>query len=390
MTRDETPRIKTGSEQNLGPILPFIRVLWSCVIRVPFFTGSRAMPSRIALVKPSALGDIVHALPVLSALPDTFPHTRITWVVNAAYEPLLAGHPDLTDTLAFDRGAFKRGVRHAVGYSLRFAAELRRRRFDLVIDLQGLLRSGLMCVATGAPRRVGFAAAREGSRYAYTRAIRVPDADRIHAVDRYWRVAEALGAGGGAKRFHVPLQPDAVAWARAELAALPRPLVGVAVGARWVTKRWPPAHFAALARRAQADFGAGCAFVGTGEDTAASQDVMTQLRGPAKDFTGRTTLPRLAAVLAACDAVVANDTGPLHLAAALGRPCVAPYTCTRVAKHGPYTSMGGGVETTVACAGSYFKTCPNHMICMPDLTPDRLWVKLAEVLDAWARNCRSA
>ena len=87
--------------------------------------------------------------------------------------------------------------------------------------------------------------------------------------------------------------------------------------------------------------------------------------------------------------MVGNDTGPLHLAAALGRPCVAPYTCTRVAKHGPYTSLTGGVETSVHCAGSYRKTCGN-MICMPELTPDRLWPRLSEVLDSWQHNSRSA
>jgi heptosyltransferase-2 len=106
-------------------------------------------------------------------------------------------------------------------------------------------------------------------------------------------------------------------------------------------------------------------------------------------LTGKTSLPRLAAVLAAADVMVANDTGPLHLAAALGRPCVAPYTCTRVALHGPYGCATGGVETTVPCGGSYVKTCPT-MVCMPELTPDRLWGRLAEVLDAWARNSRSA
>src|SRR5579871_2101123 len=91
-------------------------------------------PRRIALIKPSALGDIVHALPVLSALRRRFPAAHITWVVNRAYEPLLAGHPDLTDTLPFDRGALRKGLRTAAGTALGFAAELRRRRFDLVID----------------------------------------------------------------------------------------------------------------------------------------------------------------------------------------------------------------------------------------------------------------
>ena len=350
---------------------------------------------RIALVKPSALGDVVHALPVLSALRARFPAARITWVVNAAYEPLLAGHPDLTDTLPFDRGAFKKGRRHALRYARAFAAELRRRRFDLVIDLQGLFRTGLMCLATGARQVVGFDNAREGSRYAYTKRVRVPDADRIHAVERYWRVAEALGCGDGPKRFVVPLRPAELDAVRTELAGLLRPWLAFAVGSRWLTKRWPPAHFAELARRAHARFGGTCLFVGTGEDTGLSLETARLLGEPGGvsprvvDLTGKTSLPRLAALLSLCDVMVANDTGPLHLAAALGRPCVAPYTCPRVARHGPFGSMAGGVETTVACRGSYLKTC-DRLICMPDLTPDRLWGRLAEVLDAWARSSRSA
>ncbi len=349
----------------------------------------RTDASRIALIKPSALGDIVHALPVLTALRSRFPDARITWVVNTAYAPLIEKHPDLTDTLPFDRGAFKKGLWHSTRYAAAFARELRRRRFDLVIDLQGLLRTGLMCLATGAPRRIGFANAREGSRHTYTHKIRVPDADRIHAVDRYWRVAEALGAGDRPKQFQVPLDPGESRAVHAELHGLPRPWVAVAVGAKWLTKRWPTDHFAELLNRAHARFGGTALFVGAGDDTALSQETIRQLRGPAHDFTGKTNLPKLAAVLAQCDLMLANDTGPLHLAAALGRPCVAPYTCTQVVRHGPYTRLTGGVETRVACAGSYRKTCGN-MICMPELTPDRLWPRLAEALHAWHTTSRSA
>ena len=343
---------------------------------------------RIALIKPSALGDIVHSLPVLTALRARFPAARITWVVNAAYESLLTGHPDLTDTLAFDRGAFK-SVRGAAATAWAFAAELRARRFDLVIDMQGLMRSGLMAWASGAPARVGFRRAREGSRYAYTHKLGEPRA--AHAVDRMWAVAEAFGVGDLPKVFRVPLQPAEVDAARTALAALPRPWVAVAVGAKWVTKRWPAGHFAELLNRAQAHFGGSCVFVGSGDDTALAQAATAALRGPSLDLTGKTALPRLAAMLSLADVMVGNDTGPLHLAAALGRPCVAPYTCTRVARHGPYLQAANCVETTVACAGSYLKKC-NSMICMPDLTASRLWPALAQVLDRWqrTRSSRSA
>ena len=343
-------------------------------------------PRRIAIIKPSALGDIVHALPVLAALREKFPEAAITWVVNKSFEALLAGHPDLTDTMAFDRGARKRGIVGAAKYAAGFARELRRRQFDLVVDLQGLLRTGLMCQATGAAMRVGFDNAREGSRLAYTHRVPVPDADRVHAVDRYWRIVEFLGAGGGPKRFHVLISNEARAWAANELRSLPRPIIAVAVGAKWLTKRWPPAHFATLLKSVPGS----CAFIGSGDDTPLSLEAIRGLNGPSRDFTGKTTIPQLAAILDAADVMVGNDTGPLHLAAALGKPCVAPYTCTKVALHGPYGLFDGAVETRVPCGGSYLKNCPNNMICMSELGPDRLGPRLAEVLATWANRSRSA
>ena len=342
------------------------------------------MPRRIAIIKPSALGDIVHSLPVLSALRDLYPQSHITWVANRGFESLIAGHPDLNATLPFDRGAFRNGLLGSLSYAARFANELRRQRFDLVIDLQGLLRTGIMTAATGAPVRIGFANAREGSRNFYTHRIDVPDADRIHAIDRYWRIIEALGGSYLTKQFKLPIAQSELDVVRHQLSALPRPYIAVAVGAKWLTKRWPPAHFAELLNRAYAAFGGTTVFVGASEDIALSQETAAALHGPYLDLTGQTSLPRLAAVFAATDITLANDTGPLHLAAALGKPCIAPYTCTQVALHGPYT--GGGVATTVACAGSYLKKCPHGMICMADLTPDRLWPTFREVLETWAKE----
>src|SRR5262245_34656727 len=107
---------------------------------------------RIGIIKPSALGDIVHALPVLTALRRRFPDAHITWIVNRSYEPLLAGHPDLDATLPFDRAAARGSLPAAVRIYTAFASLLRRQGFDLVVDLQGLLRSGLMAFATRAAR----------------------------------------------------------------------------------------------------------------------------------------------------------------------------------------------------------------------------------------------
>ncbi|MFO0930535.1 MAG: glycosyltransferase family 9 protein [Gemmataceae bacterium] len=339
-------------------------------------------PRRIALIKPSALGDIVHTLPVLSALRRRFPEAFLAWVVNRAYEPLIAGHPDLDATLPFDRGAVRaRGGCRRHGRDSPSIAPWAG-QFDLVLDLQGLLRSGLMTWATGAARRVGLAGAREGSRLFYTDVIADPGRGGLHAVDRYWRVAEALGAGDGPKESRLPVDPTAAEWAETMLHPWPRPWLMVSVGSRWYTKRWPPAHFADVLTRATADFGGTAVFLGGSDETALAAAVRGRLTSPSLDLTGRTSLPQLAAVLARADVMLANDTGPLHLAVALGRPVVAPYTCTKAALTGPYGQRQHVVETQVRCGGSYRKRCA-RLECMTELAPARLWPVLREVLQGW-------
>ena len=166
-------------------------------------------PARIAILKPSALGDIVHALPVLTAparaVPGGAHHLGREQALRAA-----ARRAPAPDRHAAVRPRGVQAGTRAARWRTRCGSptELRRRRFDLVLDLQGLLRTGLMCRATGRPVRVGFANAREGSRHFYTHRVEVPDADRIHAVDRYWRVAEFARRGRRAKRFLVPLRPE--------------------------------------------------------------------------------------------------------------------------------------------------------------------------------------
>jgi lipopolysaccharide heptosyltransferase I len=344
---------------------------------------------RIVVIKPSALGDIVHSLPVLTALRRRFPEAHISWVINRGYEALLAGHPDLDATLPFDRGTSRHGLIHTAFNYARFLRRLKRQHFDLVIDLQGLLRSGLMAWASGAGRRVGLSSAREGARWFYTDVVSVSDFNALHAVDRYWLVAEALGAGHGPQVFRLPTREEDAAWAEAQLEGCPRPWLVLGVGSRWMTKRWPAEHFATLAQQAHAHFGGTFIFVGGVEDSPLAQATAVRLRGPRRDLTGATTLPQLTALLRLADVMVANDTGPLHLAAALGRPVVAPYTCTRILLNGPYGAEAGAVETRVWCQGSYLKRC-DRMECMTELTPDRLWPVLKGILLQWEYNRRSA
>jgi heptosyltransferase I len=345
-------------------------------------------PKRIALIKPSALGDIMHSLPVLTALRQRFPAAHITWVVNRIYEPLLRNHPDLDDVLPFDRQVFRSGLLSGAWKFAQFLRQLRDRHYDLVIDLQGLFRTGFLSLVSGAKHRVGLASAREGARWFYTAAID-DGSGTEHAVDRYWRVVDALGAGDVKKQFRLPVEESAKQWVRSQLGDCPRPWLAVGVGSRWLTKRWPPEHFAALTQHALEQFGGTAIFVGAPDEVEPARQAAQRVTGSVYDLTGATTLPQLAALLQESDVLLANDTGPLHLAVALGRPVVAPYTCTVVRRTGPYGQESRGIETTVWCRGSYLRQC-DRLECMAELTPARLWPALEEILFTWQRQLRSA
>ena len=334
-------------------------------------------PERVCLIKPSSLGDVVHALPVLSALRATWPKAHLAWVVNRGLRGLLDGHPHLDELIPFDRGSVGLGPR-GVSAFLRFATELRRKRFDLAIDLQGLFRSGLMTAATGARVRVGLASAREGATHFYTH--RVPTTSATHAVDKLMEVARAFG-GDPRPSFAPSISAEDRAWAAGVLRGVASPRLIVNVGARWLTKRWPPAQFAEVAALAARDRGAGLVAVGAPEDAALVADLIERLGAiPILDLAGRTNLSQLAAVMEAADCVLSNDTGPLHLAAATGVPDVGVYTCTSPAKTGPYGPNARVVASRIWCAGSCVKRC-DRMECMDELSSDRVWSAVRDQID---------
>jgi ADP-heptose:LPS heptosyltransferase len=204
-------------------------------------------------------------------------------------------------------------------------------------------------------------------------------------------VARALGAEFEPTRFLTTISEADRAWAAARLAGVARPRLVVNVGARWVTKRWPPASFAAVARRAAVERGAGIVAVGAPEDRPLVDAFVGALGDdvPALDLCAATTLPRLAAVLGAAEVVLSNDTGPLHLAVAAGARTVAVFTCTSPIKTGPYSARAEVVATGVGCAASCVKAC-GHLSCMAELGPERVWAAVRRQLDAAASESRGS
>ncbi|MBX7165997.1 MAG: glycosyltransferase family 9 protein [Pirellulales bacterium] len=339
-------------------------------------------PERICLIKPSALGDVVQTLPLLAGLRARWPQAKITWVLHRGLVPLLEGQPGLDGIVPFDRQQLADRPWASVPALWR---ELRAGRFDLAIDVQGLLRSGAVTWATGAARRVGFANAREGASLAYTDLVAVPDVD-LPAVERYWLLAAALGCEG-APRVTAPSIPDSDRRAVVDLLhGLPRPWLAIHPGARWETKRWPPASFSQVADRAVREFGASIVLLGGPEETLLTAAVRQHLKTRhVVDLAGRTTLKQLAAACDLADMLLSNDSGPMHLAAACSTPVLGVFTCTSPRRAGPFGAGHRIAATGVACAASYVRTCPT-MHCMAELVPERVWPLVRAALSDWVAH----
>lgn len=337
---------------------------------------------RILIIKPSALGDVVQTLPLLPALRRRFPQSHIAWVIQRELSELVSGHPDLDEYIPSER-------RPTLLQALRLARQLRRGQYDLVFDLQGLLRSALMTWATGAAVRVGLETAREGAHLAVH--LTVPGTGRsVPAHARVWRVAEMLGVGDTRRQAVVQAPYTSLQQVRGWLRELPRPVFAVQWGARWETKRWPAGKLAEVLSRAALRWGGSAILVGSSGDRAAAAEMGRTVRQQAPNsaflnLAGRTTLKELAALLSAVDAVVSNDSGPMHLAAGLGTPCLGIFTCTSSVRSGPPGLEHEFVSTTLPCRAGYHKKCPltgaNHLACHDELTVDRVWQALQRLVD---------
>jgi heptosyltransferase-1 len=352
---------------------------------------SRRSIDRICVIKPSAFGDVVQSMPLLNALRGRFPESQISWVINRELCDLLTGHPADPTLIPFDR-------RGGVSAWWNLLRDIRRSRFDLVFDLQGLFRTSAMSWASRAPLRVGLQTAREGSSLACH--LLVPNTGaQVPAHRRYWQVAEELGWGHLTQRADIAVPDLDRAWADRLKANLSGPLLVIHPGARWLTKQWPISHFSEVAQNALRDLKMSAVVIGSkGEAQAADQLVESVKRnvprGEIVSLAGQTSIKQLAALMQSADLVLSNDSGPMHLAAGMGTPVVGIFTCTSPVRSGPPTRLHRLEAANVPCAASYCKRCPQqgsaHLACFRELTATQVWTALREHWTTISRSRRVA
>jgi lipopolysaccharide heptosyltransferase I len=296
------------------------------------------VPDRILIIRPSALGDACRSVPVLVSLRRAYPGARIDWLVQDTFASAISHHPDLSATVPFARRALGASAsRGRLGESLAFLRSLRAARYDLVLDVQGLARSGLFAWATGAPRRVGFANAREMGWLGVNERHQVPR--EMHSVDRMLELLRRAGVEPAVEmRLYAP--PEDRAAVASDVSLGRGDFIVVAPTSRWPGKRWAADRFATLcARLIRDDAGAGAVVL---IGSASERDQCTPLLDLAArepriiDRIGKTSIGTMMALIERSALVIANDSAALHMAVGFDRPLVALYGPTRVDLVGPY------------------------------------------------------
>ena len=294
----------------------------------------------ILVVKPSSLGDIIHTFPAVALIRRRYPEAGIYWVASQAFVGIITLFPAVNGVIVFRRERL--GQLRNCPEALTFLRELRQRPYDIAVDFQGLLRSGLITRVSGARRRIGFREAREGARLFYSEKVAVPPTVK-HAVDRnVFLVRSALGITEPMSIPDLVSPREAVEaarelWGRQPFAAN-GPVLAVAPAARWPSKTWPPAFFAEVISRVAREIeGVRCWLLGTHDERVVADAVAGACSGlKPVNLAGETALATLVELLRGSGVLLTNDSGPMHLAAALRVPTVALVGPTDPELTGPY------------------------------------------------------
>jgi lipopolysaccharide heptosyltransferase I len=288
---------------------------------------------RILIVRLSAMGDLIHGIPVLNALRKAMPDAMLGWVAEGRNADLLEGHPALDRLIRVPRHWLKSP---SAVWALR--RKLRMLRFDTTIDLQCLSKSAIAAWLSGAPRRIGYAAelGREVSRCFHNELISV---DAEHVIDRYLALLKPLGILGSPVEFNLPERSEDALFVETKLRQLGLEAHGFAIvnpGAGWVSKRWPPDRFGQLARRLAAQHGLATLAVWGGTNELPLAEEIVAHSGGTAQVAPATTMTQLASFARRSAIFVGSDTGPLHLAVAVGARTVSLHGTTRAEQTGAY------------------------------------------------------
>jgi lipopolysaccharide heptosyltransferase I len=308
---------------------------------------------KILILKPSSLGDVIHALPVLRLLKSHLPQSEIYWWLDSHLKSLLEEDRDLAGVIPFERQRW--GAPPRWPEMLASLREMRAKHFDWAIDLQGLARSGIFAWLADAGLTVGLAGSREGARAFYD--VTPPHAAAgTHAVDRYLAVLPLLQVPVHWNFEWLPKRPEIAAQIEQKWDPGAGPWIVLLPGARWNNKRWPVENFVELTRLMRGMGDLKFVVLGSGNERVLGEAIAEKNPGRCLNLAGQTSLWEMIEWVRRGRLVISNDTGPMHVAAALGRPLLALFGPTNPRKTGPYGQLNRVMQL-------------NHLPCVPCLKP---------------------
>ena len=345
----------------------------------------------ILIVKLSAIGDVIHTLPALNAIRNYYPEANITWLVEEDAAPLVIGHKALDRVIVSKR---KRWLKALKSLSLLstikevhgFIKVLRDTRYDMILDFQALLKSGILIALARGQRKIGFGKGLEHMEHSYMFLNeRIPAVDmEIHALTRGMVLLNAIGIPTNEIEYKLPVSNDDCEkvdelMKRHDINGV-KFLIAINPVAKWESKLWPKERFARLADMIIDEYDARIIFTGGSEDLHIIQDMMSAMKGRALNLAGHTTLKMLAALYKKTVLVISTDTGPMHLAAAMETPVVAIFGPTAPWRTGPYGSGHRVVRADPECSPCFKRQCET-MDCMHQISEDQVMAEVRSVME---------
>ncbi len=351
----------------------------------------------ILIIKLSSIGDVVHALPFLEALKNSYPDSRIDWLVEEEASQVISGHPAINRVIISGRKRWQKEILNPTKFfkvsseAISFYKNLRFSSYDIVIDLQGLFRSGFLTALSRGKRKIGMSGAREGASFFLKEPPVAVDYDQ-HAIDRYLKVAGQLGCNTGDRKGEIPVSEQDKKLADSIFASFSegKPLIAVNPMAKWKTKLWDSDKFSELAEKLQKEIDCRIIFTGSMQDRPVIEEIIKQT-GIKEDkiinLAGSTGLKELAYLYSGCSVLICTDTGPMHIAAAMGCRVVALFGPTAPLRTGPYGNGHIIIRSGIDCSPCFKKEC-RDVKCMGDITVNAVFDAARSIILSGVKESR--
>ena len=342
-------------------------------------------PQRILIIKLSSLGDIVHTLPAVAALRKRFSSSHVSWLVKSQWASILEGNSDVDELLSID-ACWRTWAR--------LIRDLRQRQFDLVLDFQGLFRTGFLGLLSGATMRVGFARAREGASWMYTHRVSLPGEHEsswrllaMHAVDRNLAIAGFLGADISQPIFHLPGLAEDEQFIRGLLQGADvednTQLIALAPWSRSALKTWPLSRFVELAEKLMGSPTVRVVVLGGPSEFASANEFRRLQSQGLINLVGKLSLRQLPVLLRRMNLVIGNDSSLIHLAAGVETSVLAIFGPTEPQATGPYPFTGHSIRRTkLPCSPCGQQTCRNpiYLECLHTISVSSVLEAMREMM----------